>query len=657
MSKKSGRQSKVTATSVKLPTPFQVHWTLAWLVLTICASIGYAWSAPAKFLFDSTYIVLDPQIKHVGSAIAAAFRTPFAPSQDLATATLAVNRSICLLLGKPEFHAPAFHAVNIFLHVVTTVLLFHLLSALLRHTSDAPSGNLVPLLVAMLFTVHPVSATSVAFAIQRRGIMVAAFFIIAMLAQLRLRNSNSRAESIAWLTVLLLSCWCGMKSKTMGMVIPLGLIALEVSLRLADLKQLRRFALVGSLILTASLMFIFAYLHSRRVFDLTKLSLIQKDWGNALETWPHFYTQLRIIWSYWAIIFLPLPAWLTPDHVVEASAKLTDHYAWAALLAHAALIAAALYAARRRWPLTCAGVLIFYTGMIPYLILSQPEWMVEYRTYVPLVGVAIALVEVFARASRSLPQPACTSVLLIVILAFLGVTIERNHVYVDAFRLWNDAAAKSHNNYRAHSNLGLAYAENGDHPQAIRQYQQSIRLQPNFPDAHFSLGLALVHEGRLDEALVSYNNAKSFMPYDLACYINIANVYTDQNRLDLAEAELRKAVELGLSAASLRPTWRAPLTTDSDSVLLSRAYFNLGNTVTRLGRGGEAADLYRAAIQYNPLHEKARYGLGLALMNEGKVVEAIEQFEAALAIKPDFEEPKIHLQRAMEFLNANRGNQ
>jgi tetratricopeptide (TPR) repeat protein len=654
MSKKSKPRPQSAIALVRPPSTPSIHWTLAWVILAAAASIGYFRARPEIFLFDSTYILLEHLVKETGRAIAALFASPIQPSQGLAIVTLAMNRSICLMIGRPEFDPTSFVVGNIVLHAITTILLYHLLAALLARFGNPQTSSVLPIVMAVLFAVHPLHTSSVPFPVQRRGIMVAAFFMVGLLAYLKLREAKSTARRLGWLALLLAACWCCMKSKSIGIIMPLGVIALELALQLADPRALKRFIIGGGLLALTCIALMFIYLWSQSLFNPASMRLTPRDWGNSLDLWSHFLTQMRIIWAYWALTFLPLPAWLTPDHVVEPSLTLVDHFAWAAILGHVVILAAAIYAGVRRWPLTCAGILIFYVGMIPYPLLPQPEWMVEYRTYMSCVGVFIALAEIVNRVGRKVPRWTRAVAAVVVIAAMLAVTNERAFVYSDSLLLWKDAAAKSPNNHRAHSNLGLAYAKRQQYDDAIREYQESIRLQPNYPDAHFVLGLTLDQLQRYDDAITAYRRAQALMPYDLACHINISNALTNLGKLDEAVAELRKGIEIGLSAPSLRPTWRAPLTTDDDMSLLARACFNLGNTYSRMGNQVEAIEQYRAAIQYNPRHEKALYGLGLALLNAGQVIEAVEKLEAALAIKPDFSDATIHLQRALQILESQQ---
>ena len=54
----------------------------------------------------------------------------------------------------------------------------------------------------------------------------------------------------------------------------------------------------------------------------------------------------------------------------------------------------------------------------------------------------------------------------------------------------------------------------------------------------------------------------------------------------------------------------------------------------------------RAAIRLRPDYAEAHNNLGIALASQGQMADAIRQWKEALRLKPDFQDPKVNLQRA-----------
>ena len=70
----------------------------------------------------------------------------------------------------------------------------------------------------------------------------------------------------------------------------------------------------------------------------------------------------------------------------------------------------------------------------------------------------------------------------------------------------------------------------------------------------------------------------------------------------------------------------------------AQAHDNLGNALLQAGRLDEAMVQYRTALQIRPGNAKAYNNLGNVLLEKGKVDEAIVQYQTALEIDPGYPE-------------------
>jgi protein O-mannosyl-transferase len=67
-----------------------------------------------------------------------------------------------------------------------------------------------------------------------------------------------------------------------------------------------------------------------------------------------------------------------------------------------------------------------------------------------------------------------------------------------------------------------------------------------------------------------------------------------------------------------------------------RARYNLGVVLVQQGRLPEAIEQYEQALRIKPHYAEVHYNLGVALVQQGRLPEAIGHYEQALQIKPDF---------------------
>src|SRR3989475_745850 len=78
--------------------------------------------------------------------------------------------------------------------------------------------------------------------------------------------------------------------------------------------------------------------------------------------------------------------------------------------------------------------------------------------------------------------------------------------------------------------------------------------------------------------------------------------------------------------------WRHAVAIDPMS---PTSQFSLGLALVRQGKLVEAVEHYEQALKITPDHVDARTNVGIALARQGKLAEAIEQYHRALQIKPD----------------------
>jgi tetratricopeptide (TPR) repeat protein len=211
----------------------------------------------------------------------------------------------------------------------------------------------------------------------------------------------------------------------------------------------------------------------------------------------------------------------------------------------------------------------------------------------------------------------------------------------------------------AYNNLGTALRASGRLDEAAAQYQRALTLQPDYPEAHYNLanaltdagkpaeaaahfrvalqkiggsadvhnnlGIALAGEGQIDEAIAEFRAALQIEPGSAKAHRNLADALASAKRYDEAIEEFRRA-------AALDPT--------------GAAHYDLGSLLLELQRPGAAIVEFRAALQAAPRSVQTHNNLGIALGIQGRIDEAIAEFEQALAIDPAFEDARRNLSMA-----------
>ena len=149
------------------------------------------------------------------------------------------------------------------------------------------------------------------------------------------------------------------------------------------------------------------------------------------------------------------------------------------------------------------------------------------------------------------------------------------------------------------------HKQGGRLDKAEQTYREAIALDPRCYEAHNNLGNLLQEAGRIPEATRHFALAFQINPRDAVVALNLAIGLAAQNHFRHAVTVYREAIALNPSYAD--------------------AQSGLAYTLTQLAEYEEAERHFMEALKIDPLHFEARVNLGLALVDQGKVVEAFEQ--------------------------------
>ena len=72
-----------------------------------------------------------------------------------------------------------------------------------------------------------------------------------------------------------------------------------------------------------------------------------------------------------------------------------------------------------------------------------------------------------------------------------------------------------------------------------------------------------------------------------------------------------------------------------------------------MGRIDEAVEHFQAALRIRPNYAEVYNSLGAALVSQGKIIEAMANFKQAIRINPDLMEAKLNLKNVSEAQNGN----
>jgi protein O-mannosyl-transferase len=543
------------------------------------------------------------------------------------------------------------HLTSVMVHALAAMLLFAFLNRATR--ARWPSA-----FVAILFALHPLHVESVAWVSERKDVLSALFWFLALWLYVRYTETPSVGR---YLLVVASLCF-GLMAKPMIVTLPLVLVLLDVwPLRrwpgTSSSKLFREKIWFFALAVAAAIATYMVQQSSGAVRTLTALPLALRA-ENALVSYVFYIA--KMLWPTGLAVFYPYPADIPLWEVVLAG------------LAMAAISFLALHSFRDR-PYLTVGWLWYLVTLAPVIGMVQvgAQARADRYMYVPMVGLSIMLAWGAADVVQRWPQTrtALAALAAATCVVFMVLTWIQIQYWKNSESLFQHAVDVTDPNYVAQHNLGNALLDRPDRLlEAVDHLQEALRIQPDSVEAHTDLGNAWSKmPDRLPEALSEYERALRIAPDSPIARNDLGNA------LSKMPARVPDAIEQFETALRLKPDYAA-------------AHNNLGSALSKLGRFPEAIAQFEAALQIEPdfagahanlasalsampghledaitEYEAAlkldsdspetRVNLGLALANApGRLPEAIAQYEAALRIKPEYAEAHNNLGSALSSL-------
>jgi Flp pilus assembly protein TadD len=363
------------------------------------------------------------------------------------------------------------------------------------------------------------------------------------------------------------------------------------------------------------------------------------------------WTIPSVLVHYARTLAVPYPLSLTYDVTFVASPA--DVRFWASALALAALVAAAVWLARRSTPaaLSLCWLALFLLPVLNLKAFNPDESLVHDRyLYLPSIGFCLlagmALERLAARFGER-REAVFTWTTAGVAAVLLVLTVVQNTTWADDFTMASHAIERDPQRPFFYNYLGAMHTERGSAAEAEAWYRRALELRPGYYDALTNLGDACRTQNRPDEAERYYLQAiEAGAPYYNTRY-NLATVYMPAGRYAEAREQLAGAIEIQPTAeAHYALGWVH--SQEGDAASAERAYvralelkpeypeprINLAMMQTGQGRHKEALDNLLYVQTLAPQHPVMLFGLGDLYMRTNRFKEALAPFAQLAAIEP-----------------------
>ena len=635
-SKNSTPKRRPAATATKKASFLNSNLLITGLLIGFLGFLLYANTFSHEYALDDSSVLADNWVVQKGVAgIPTIFTTHYRYGYWNSRGTL--YRPMALSLFAVEWSiapdSPGFyHFVNVLLYALSGLLLFIVLSRILKGYSI-----LLPFIAAILFIAHPIH-TEIVANIKSADEILAFLFTLASLwflwNYLEQKQNLQLGISLGFYTLAMFS---KESVVTFLAVIPL-MIWFFKKKKIVEVLNISAFYLVPVVLLFLMRVNVLGSV----VAGTDGASRLDNLLAAAPDMITEKATAFALMGKYLLALFFPYPLVSDVGFSQFPIVGFGDWQAIISLLVYAGLGAYALSQLKNK-SLISFGILFY---LITFSLFSNLIVMIgssygERFLYIPSLGftlvIAVLLMKVAGLELKSkerkpiLQQLKASPILMsgvgALLLFYSFQTISRNPAWKNSYTLYSTDVKTSPNSakLRYHHGLELAkLAKDGkDIPEkerlsieALREFDVAIELHPPYHDAFAEKGLVLYRMGQKEQALENYRKSIEYKDHNAKVYSNMGIIYIEQQNYLEGLKVYQKAVELDPRMVDARR--------------------NLGVCHALLNQYDQAIVQFKEGLKYADSQNKAllNFYLGSAYRDKGDASSAAPYLEEAYRLNP-----------------------
>lgn len=480
-----------------------------------------------------------------------------------------------------------YHTTNILFYILTCIMVFftlHELSACLRKEAASDSHTRVALFGSLLFAAHPVHVEAVTWLASRKEVLQGFFFFLAFYLYLKGREEGARKKMV-YLGFVLFFLLLATLSKPASVVFPLVILVYEIAR-----ERERMFYFVKShwafLLLSFVVSIVFTLILMKVMFEAGGIKAYRGDTflSNFLVSLYAFVRNISLLTStvnYSAAysFSVAMPPWAIKNILLVAVTVL--------------LVFFSLYSLR--WTQVIFFAFFFFVvALLPYLnIIPISTLLADRYVFIASFSFALLLGILFdrfytyrhRRMSEGFFKVLSMSLFVFLLLGYSFMTIRQNTIWENSYTLWADAVEKNPNSNTANALMGVVYMELGMDKDAVKYLEKAVEL----------------------------------LPYDYQSRNNLGIVYGRTN-------EFEKGINELVTAIRLKP--------EDDTIKI-----NLAVLYERMKNYGKSEEMLGYLISRDPKNANLYFRKGLLLKKEGRMEEAISEYNKSIELAPQIINP------------------
>ncbi|PNJ67290.1 protein O-mannosyl-transferase TMTC1 isoform X3 [Pongo abelii] len=275
------------------------------------------------------------------------------------------------------------------------------------------------------------------------------------------------------------------------------------------------------------------------------------------------------------------------------------------------------------FPFIPASNLFFRVGFV----------VAERVLYMPSMGYCILFVHGLSKLCTWLNRCGATTLIVstvLLLLLFSWKTVKQNEIWLSRESLFRSGVQTMPHNAKVHYNYANFLKDQGRNKEAIYHYRTALKLYPRHASALNNLG-TLTRDTA--EAKMYYQRALQLHPQHNRALFNLGNLLKSQEKKEEAITLLKDSIKYGPEFAD--------------------AYSSLASLLAEQERFKEAEEIYQTGIKNCPDSSDLHNNYGVFLVDTGLPEKAVAHYQQAIKLSPSHHVAMVNLGRLYRSLGEN----
>ncbi len=419
------------------------------------------------------------------------------------------------------------HVINILLHLITVFFVYRILLLMKLNPLFAALG-------ALLFGIHPMRVESVAWATERKDVLLGAFYFssIYYYIQYILSKQNTKKAIKKYFYISMGLFVLALFSKIQAVALPLSLLAFDYYFnRKLDKNLIIEKIPLFALSLAIGLLGVFLLKDTGTIVDENHFGLMERIVIGSYTFWVYI---IKFIFPYEMSPLYPYPTSLEALHYLSLIPSIGLVY----LIYH-------LYKNNNKISLFSIVFFIFNVIFVLQILAAGQGYKADRFTYIAYFGLFFGvsyLLQQFSQKSKQQNLIYGGIGLYLLLMAFL--TWKQSGIWKNGETLWNHTLQLYERNGTVYRNLGNYYRDNQMNDKALEIFNAGLQLLPEDATLNNSVGKLYFDKGQVDNAFTFFNQALTIEPNNIEYLNNRGVAYAVKNQYDLALQDYNKGIQI-----------------------------------------------------------------------------------------------------------------